>query len=356
MTENSPKKTPVLAIVAIVGLLALGFAFFRWFRGELVKDTARLAAQQQARPAETVAADPGAPDFEPRAERRPGTDPITKDSEAVDYLREQFGATITNKRTQIKALEKLIAYLMRQYPDDWQKRLEGLLAQAFPELASQLLAQYQNMSAYNEWLAANRTQLAEMDPAARRDALRDARFKYFGQDAAEIWEETFRHEQIYDAMDAISQTPDATVDQALDTYVDSIKQAYGDKAPQFLENRATELMTGFLGLGTVQDDLHAMTPEARARQLDTVRAKMGLDEAARQRWSDLDSQRDAAWETGERYMDERQKIADSFDGDEETRRLTELRGRMFGDEAETIQSEEAAGFFRFDHRRVYGRE
>jgi hypothetical protein len=356
MTDGSPRKTPVVAIVAAVALLAVGFAFFRWFRGELVKDTARLAAQQQVRPPEPSAAAPGEPDLAPRTERRPGADPLTKDAEAIDYLREQFGATITNKRTQIKALEKLIAYLMKQYPDDWQQRLQGLLAQAFPDLANQLFAQYQNMTAYNEWLAANRTQLNEMTSAERRDAMREARFRYFGEDAAEIWEEAFRHEQIYDAMDAINQTPDATVDQALDTYVDSINQAYGDKAPLFLENRATELMTGFLGLDAVQDDLHAMTPEARARQLDTVRAKMGLDEAARQRWRELDGQRDSAWDAGERYMDERQKIVDSYDGDEETKRLTQLRDRLFGEEAGTIASEENAGFFRFGHRRIYGRE
>jgi hypothetical protein len=354
---SASKRTPVLAIAAGVALLVLGFAFFRWFRGELVKDTARLAAQQQTRPASDASPGAGeAPSHEPRTERRPGAEPITKDAEAVDYLREQFGATITNKRTQIKALEKLIAYLMKQYPNDWEQRLQALLAQAFPDLADQLYAQYQNMTAYNDWLASNRAQLAEMTPEERRNALRDARFKYFGQDAAEIWEEAFRHEQIYDAMDAINQTPEATVDQALDTYVDSINQAYGDKAPQFIENRATELMTGFLGLDAVQDDLHAMSPDARARQLDNVRAKMGLDEAARQRWRDLDAQRDTAWESGERYMEERQKIEDAYDGADETQRLADLRGRIFGDEAETIASEENAGFFRFGRRRIYGRE
>jgi hypothetical protein len=356
MTNGTQKKLPVFAIAAVALLVVFGFAFFRWFRGELVKDTARINAQQAARPAETAAAGDGAPDFAPRSDRRPGADPISKDAEAVDYLREQFGATITNKRTQIKALEKLIAYLMKQYPDDWQQRLQGLLAQAFPDLADQLYAQFQNMTAYNDWLAANRDELAAMSSAERRDALRDARFRHFGPDAAEIWEETFRHEQIYDAMDAINQSPDATVDQKLETYVDSINQAYGEKAPQFIENRATELMTGFLGLPSVQDDLHDMSADARARQLETVRAKMGLDDAARQRWRELDSERNTAWETGEEYMEQRQQIVDSFDGAEETRRLAELRGRMFGDEAQTIQHEEDSGFFRFGHRRIYGRE
>ncbi len=281
---------------------------------------------------------------------------LTKDAEAVSYLREQFGATITNKRTQIKALEKLIAYLMQQYPNDWQQRLEGLLAQAFPDLANQLYAQYQNMTADNEWLAANRSQLAEMTPEERRNALRDARFRYFGEDAAEIWEQTFRHEQIYDAMDAINQSPDATVDQKLDTYIDSINQAYGEQAPQFMEQRTTELMTGFLGLPSVQEDLHAMSPDARARQLDTVRAAMGLDDAALERWRELDAQRNAAWDNGERYMDERDRITEQFQGDEQARKLDDLRSRMFGPEADTIRTEEGSGFFRFGHRRVYGRE
>ena len=291
-----------------------------------------------------------------RAERPLGKDPATADAEAAEYLREQFGATIDNKRTQIKAIEKLIEYLMKNYPDDWQQRLQALLAQAFPGLADQLFAQYQNMTAYNEWLKASHDQLAAMSPSDKRDALRDARFRFFGADAAEIWEETLRHERIYDAMDSIEQSHGTSVGDKLQTYLDAINETYGEQAPQFLEKRQTELMNNFLALPAVQDDLHSMSPQEREQQLGRIRSAMGMDDAALERWRELDDQRDQAWEAGQRYMAKRDEITRSTQGDEQARRLTELRSQMFGDDAETIHGEEDAGFFRFGHSRAYGKE
>ncbi|MFN2374931.1 MAG: hypothetical protein ABR538_00215 [Candidatus Binatia bacterium] len=347
-SRNSKKMWGLAALVLVAGL-------FLWRTaggpGGQDDESAPLARGTTGE----VASDPSATSTR-RGERRTGANAMTKDQEAVSYLREQFGATISNKRTQIKALEKLIAYLMEAYPDDWQERLQGFLSQAFPELASQLYAQYQNMTAYNDWLAANRVDLSTMTPAERRDAMREARFRFFGADAEQIWEEAIRHERIYDAMDEINQSPDVPVDEKLSKYVDSIEQVYGEKAPGFIERRQTELMNGFLTLPAVQEDLHAMSPEARARQLDQVREKMGLDEEARTRWRDLDQQRDQAWDTGERYMEQRNDILKNWQGDEQASRLEALRTRTFGAEADIIGQEEASGFFRFDHRRVYGKE
>lgn len=351
MSGNSRNSKTMWGVAALV--LAAGL--FAWWSSGGPATQEGTSAQPATGVAGAGAGGPSATSAR-RGERRSGAAAMTKDQEAVHYLREQFGDTISNKRTQIKALEKLIAYLMEAYPDDWQERLQGFLAQAFPELAAQLYAQYQNMTAYNDWLAANRADLATMTPAERRDAMREARFRFFGADAEQIWEEAIRHERIYDAMDQINQSADVPVDEKLSRYVDSIEEAYGEKAPGFIEKRQTELMNGFLTLPSVQDDLHAMSPEARARQLDQVRETMGLDEEARTRWRDLDQQRDQAWETGERYMEQRNDILENWQGDEQARRLDALRSQTFGAEADIIGQEEASGFFRFDHRRVYGKE
>lgn len=339
----------------VAALLMLGLLWRSLDSGPdpVAKTAAEVAG---AEPSQTAGA-ASSPDVSSRRdERRPGVEPVNKDAESVAYLREQFGATITNKRTQIKALEKLIAYLMKTYPDDWQARIQALLAQAFPDLADQLYAQFLNMTAYNEWLAANRGELNQMSAADRRNALHDARFRFFGPDASEIWEESLRNERIYDAMDAINQDEGATVDEKLATYLGAINEAYGESAADFLERRQTELMTGFLTLPSVQDDLHALPADARARELARVRAAMGLDEEAQARWRDLDSQRDQAWETGEDYMDKRDEITRSTQGEEQARRLDALRAQTFGAEADTVRQEEDSGFFRFGHRRVYGKE
>jgi hypothetical protein len=106
----------------------------------------------------------------------------------------------------------------------------------------------------------------------------------------------------------------------------------------------------------VQQDLAAQPPDQRRQSLREIRTGMGMDEAAVQRWDELDRVRDQAWDQGQRYMRERQQLAAQYPAVEQEQRLRELQDRTFGDEAETIRAEEAAGFYRYGHRRRLGRE
>lgn len=293
-----------------------------------------------------------------RQEKPLGQDPAAADAETVTYLQDKFGATINDKHTQVKAIEKLIEYLMKNYPDDWQQRMQALLARAFPGLADQLYATYQNMTAYNDWLKAHRQELAQMDPAARRAALREARTGFFGPDADEIWAESLRHDHILETVDAIRESPATatTVDQKFEAFVGAVEETYGEEAPAFLGRRQAELMDNFLAIDTVQDGLHAMDEAQREQQLMEIRRGLGMDDAALDRWKQLDAERDREWSNGERYMQQRDEITSKYQGDEEARRLADLRSRTFGNEADIIAEEEQSGFFRFGHRRVYGKE
>lgn len=293
-----------------------------------------------------------------RAEKPLGQDPAAADAETVAYLQDKFGATINDKHTQVKTVEKLIEYLMKNYPEDWQQRLQGLLARAFPGLADQLYATYQSMTGYNEWLKSHREELAQMDPAARRDALREARTSFFGPDADEIWAESLRHEHILETVDAIRESPAtaSTVDEKFEAFVGAVEETYGAEAPAFLERRQAELMDNFLAIDTVQDGLHAMDGAQREQQLTEIRRGLGMDDAAIDRWKQLDTERDRAWDSGERYMQQRDEITRKYQGDDQARRLADLRTRSFGSEADIIREEEETGFYRFGHRRVYGKE
>lgn len=293
-----------------------------------------------------------------RAEKPLGQDPAVADAETVAYLQDKFGATIHDKHTQVKTIEKLIEYLIENYPEDWQQRIQALLARAFPGLADQLYATYQSMTGYNEWLKSHRQELAQMDPAARRAALREARSSFFGPDADQIWAESLRHEHILETVDAIRESPAtaSTVGEKFEAFVGAIEETYGEEAPAFLERRQAELMDNFLAIDTVQDGLHAMEDAQRQQQLTEIRRGLGMDDAALDRWKQLDAERDQAWNTGERYMQQRDEITSKYQGDEEARRLGDLRSRMFGNEADIIAQEEQSGFFRYGHRRVYGKE
>jgi lipase chaperone LimK len=114
-------------------------------------------------------------------------------------------------------------------------------------------------------------------------------------------------------------------------------------------------MNHFLDLSSVQKELATLPPARRSENLRTIRKEMGLDDAALQRWDELDKVRDTRWEVGSQYMSEREALAQQYSGPELEARLTELRARYFSDEAQTIAEEEQSGFYRFTRPRQWGR-
>jgi hypothetical protein len=278
------------------------------------------------------------------------------DARFAAQLRERFGRIITNRHAQIKAIEKLIRYLMHFYPDDWRERVYDLLKEAFPDLADALYAQFEKLMRYNDWLREHRDELAVLPREERRDALWRKRFEVFGEDAYEIWAAALKNEQVHTALDTLRESPTGTVNDKLDFFLEVVRGSYGAQAEAFIEKRQTELMGQFLAVESVQDDLHAMSAAERQEQLRQIRRALGLDEAALQRWDTLDAERDRAWERGEQYLRERAAIVAASQGDQQQRRLHELQDRLFGPEAELIRAEESAGFYRFERRRVFGKE
>ena len=350
MTNNAKIARP--ALVAVVAALAIA----AWLQsgGELVPG-GDVATPVEVR---ETASDPGstAPVAQRKGSEGRVADAALDEEDAVRRLQDMFGGRMDDKHVQIKALEQVVAWMMKTYPDDWRERLYAFLQKAFPGMADQLFARFQQMETWNEWWKANRARLAELTPQERRAEMWDQRLRAFGDDAVDIFAETLRNERIFDALDEIGRSPDTDVAEKLDTYVDAIHEAYGDEAADLLENRQTELMNKFLETPTVQDDLHALSPDQRTLELRRIREGLGMDEPALERWDELDRTRDDMWTTGERYMDERAGLLENYEGDELARRLDELRTKTFGPEADTIRSEEESGFHRFDHRRTFGKE
>ncbi|HXG29564.1 MAG TPA: hypothetical protein VNJ47_12040 [Nevskiales bacterium] len=335
----------LLAVLALC-LLALAGGYLAWSR-------LQPAAREVAAEPSLV---PMAPLPPARKQELPATAFTAEDRDFIRGLREKFAARIHSKYAQIKAVEQLIAYLMAHYPDDWQDRVYGFLRQLFPALADALYDKFQRLVRYNDWLHGNRAVLQKMSAQQRREALWQARQEAFGADAEEIFAAQRRAEQVRDALAALEATPDLPLEQKMTTYLDAIHAAYGEDAEYLLQSRQTEVMNSFLAVDTVQDDLHALAPDERRVALREIRRAMGMDEAALERWDELDAQRDEAWESGQDYMRERARIQQRYEGAQEEERLRELQDEHFGEEAEIIRSEEAAGFYRYGGRRRYGRE
>lgn len=282
--------------------------------------------------------------------------PAERNADFVAGIHQKFQPHIHIKHAQIRFLEQLISYLKAHYPDDWQSRIYAFIDEAFPELADALNNKFDSLQRYNEWLLADRDLLKAMSPEERRAALWAKRYSAFGTDAKQIWAAELKNIEIQNALSSVSDNGDMPVDQKLDTLITSINDAYGEQAESFIQSRRTELINKFLAVDTVQSELRALPTGDRRQTLREIREKLGMNNTALDRWEALDTQRDAAWESGTNYMAQREQILASYDGYEKTRELHTLQQQLFGAEAEIIRREEANGFYRFKGEREIGRE
>ncbi|EPX63876.1 hypothetical protein D187_005006 [Cystobacter fuscus DSM 2262] len=348
------RKAPLLLALA---LLLAGTAVL------LTRPLPEPGAHPEASPARREATSPtGATPGVPRAlARPPGTPPETPDTarsedELIAALRARYGGRLHEPHTQMRLLEQLMRHFQQLDPTGWEARLLALVRRAFPEQAELLAQRLRQRVEYGRWMEEHQKELLGLPEAERRAAVWAERERLFGEDVAErLWAGELRAAAVSDALGAIDALPQASVGERLERYQKSLAQTYGDESPEYVHAHQQELMNRFLDLGSVQRELSAMSPEARARSLREVRQGMGLDEAALERWKELDLRRDTRWELGERYMAERATLAQQASGPELDARLAELRARYFPDEAQTLAEEEASGFFRFNQPRQWGR-
>jgi len=191
----------------------------------------------------------------------------------------------------------------------------------------------------------------------RRDRLWDTRYQIFGEDAYEIWGAELKTEQIYESLEKIKEQTNVPFEEKYATYLDAVKQTYGDASDRFIEKRRQELMDVFLSVESVQEDLYKMPVDERKIKLREFRKSAGMDEEALKRWDQLDNERDTDWEKGMRYMKAKEEIAGKYEGDELAQKLQALRVESFGEEwADIVKNEEEAGFYRFKDKRKLGME
>lgn len=290
-----------------------------------------------------------------REQLKPAVNEIDEKQFIAD-LGQKFAGVIEVKHAQIRLLEQLISYLKSRYPDDWESRVEGLLAQMYPELAAELIAKFQAWSNYNGWLLTERDVLRAMSPLERREALWAKRFDAFGSDAELIWAAELRNRHIEEALTAAEDMAASPPEEKLKHFVESVRGALGDKAEPLLATRRTELMDRFLSLDSVQQELKNLPASTRLVSLREIRSGLGMDAEALDRWTALDKRRDQLWATGSHYMEQRQIVLASYSGSEQNRRLQALQTQLFAEQSELIQREEESGFFRFAGDRRIGRE
>jgi len=162
-------------------------------------------------------------------------------------------------------------------------------------------------------------------------------------------------QMLRDEILAIGDDPSLAFDARLDRYRETLQAARERHPDAPLLAHPTMLAELFFRMDGVQRELGAMPPSARRNALAHVRRVLGFDEAQIARWEEIDAKREARWEVGLAYMEERTRVAVTFEGDALDAELRALREAFFGDVAKTIEAEERDGFFRFERERIYGR-
>jgi len=164
------------------------------------------------------------------------------------------------------------------------------------------------------------------------------------------------HEQaLRDSILRIGEDDALPLQPRLDRYREAVEAAReaGPEAP-FLEHPAM-LAEVFLRMDGVQRELAALSPTARSGELAHIRRELGFDEEAIARMEAIDERREARWQNGLAYMQDRARLTGSFAGDALEAELRALRDAYFHHEAGTIEAEERDGFLRFERPRIYGR-
>ncbi|WP_369600467.1 hypothetical protein AAIA72_11515 [Hahella sp. SMD15-11] len=271
----------------------------------------------------------------------------------ISGWRERFAARLDHPVGQVRALEALMRWLQSVYGEDWLAHAREWLMQLAPDRVDALMARLEQLVAWQDWLKAERDTLATLSKAERRARLWAQREAIFGDDARVIWENQWRSEQLDDQLSAITQQP-LPLSARVDAWRRAIDEVYGDEAEAVRQRHAQELTDRFLNQDAVQQDLQTLPATARYQVLRGLRAAMGMDEAALERWEALDKVRDERAAKGQAYMAERERLVKALSGPALETALDDLRRRYFGPQAGVIASEEASGFFRFREPRRYG--
>jgi hypothetical protein len=275
--------------------------------------------------------------------------------EMISQLRRMYGGTINEPRVQAQVIEDLQHYLISYYPETWQERMGEALRKVFPDKAEQLVGMFSKLKDYNLWVDENWGRLLAMKRQERNAILWAKRDEIFGAESQDIWRGDLKVDAVYNVLEALNKVNRSPLEEKLEFLVATVQQTYGAEAEEFMRVHQRDILDGFLGLESVQADLKAMQPQEARQSLRNVRKAFGMSEAELARWEALDKLRDERWDKGLAYMKERQRVMNSAPGEDKALMLDELRKKYFGQEAVIIANEEAADFFRFGVKRIYGK-
>ena len=270
---------------------------------------------------------------------------------SVESLRKKFGKTISNVKEQLKLL-RFRNFIKKHYPGNWKELFQKIITKAFPDEASKIFSLIAKMDLYNNWLATGE-RFSGMSYDEMKRALTDIRLGFFGEDANKIWSEDSKIEKVRDTI-AILDKSSESIDEKLKIFKETLDEEFVDEKETLL-SRKYNLATSFFNMDSVQTALKKLSGEERLKKLSAIRKEIGYSDQEVEVMAKRDAKRDKRWDNGFKYMKDRDSLESEYRGDELEEKLKELRGNYFNHESQTIAIEEKSGFFRYNRKRVYGR-
>jgi hypothetical protein len=274
--------------------------------------------------------------------------------EMAYLVRQRVGQDIDRVPAQFAMLESLIRDLQQRFPDRWVENLHRILGAAFPGRDQELFNLSETIYQYQQYYRDNTERLNRMSQRERQAEVWNVRQVLFGGQAQEIWAREIKLRAAANLMNQIEADKSASWSARLETLRTGLAQVLGEDYNSVLQSQRAVFLERFLK--AIQSSLAEMAPSERRTALWRIRQTMGLDENALRRWEALDADRDRRWEAGRNYLNERQTILLHYSGQELEKRLDELRATHLGAEADTIKSEEASGYYRYQKTRIWGAE
>jgi len=296
------------------------------------------------------------------AEMAPATAPEKGGSELIDQLAvrylERYGDTIDNPATQAELLNERQQLIDEYGAEQGHALFLAALETAFPQRNQAILALIEQLLQYHAWLSENDLTLREMALVERRGAIWQKREALFGSDAELIWADELaemeeRQTAMHDALDRLDQAHEITLEETAYQLQVAIEDVYGNGVERQLIS-PDALGGALFTMESVQSQLQSLPSEQRQETINELRRTMGYSDQAIERLAERDKERNARWDNGLAYMQEREQLTRRYTGEQQAQKLDELRQEHFGHAAETIRREEESDFYRFERPRRFG--
>lgn len=256
------------------------------------------------------------------------------------------------------SLQDLLSFVLERYPQDGVAIFEYIITQAFELQAENILALIRNLNIYEKWYEENLLSLNDMNVLERDGKLWEKRYEIFSNLADEIWEKEtnkkeYKQKVVQETLKRLNKSNDMAMSERLYILQTTIEEQFSDTPQSLLINKGL-LANMYFRLDSVQQDLAQMPAIERQQALAQSRRQLGYTESSITDLAKQDALKELRWENGYQYMNDRDQLASSFQGQELQNKLGDLRTEYFNQQAATIEAEEKSGFMRYERPRVYG--